>query len=77
MHLGLKYWPFVPHIKSWEPCGFTEANMEVKWLLMTMTVEKIPVQENQQQINLTRLFQKLWNEDILQTLKTKNIYYIN
>jgi hypothetical protein len=25
MHLGLKYWPFVPHIVSWEPCGFTEA----------------------------------------------------
>jgi len=25
MHLGLKYWPFVPHIESWEPCGFTEA----------------------------------------------------
>ena len=25
MHLGLKYRPFVPHIESWEPCGFTEA----------------------------------------------------
>ena len=25
MHLGLKYWPFVPHTESWEPCGFTEA----------------------------------------------------
>jgi len=25
MRLGLKYWPFVPHIESWESCGFTEA----------------------------------------------------
>ena len=24
MHLGFKYWPLVPHIESWEPCGFTE-----------------------------------------------------
>ena len=38
MHLRLKYWPFVPYIESWEPCGFTEApygphafNLNVLW----------------------------------------------
>jgi hypothetical protein len=24
MHLGLTNRPFVPHVKSWEPCYFTE-----------------------------------------------------
>jgi hypothetical protein len=25
MHLGLTNGPFVPHIKSWEPCSFAKA----------------------------------------------------
>jgi len=25
MHLGLNNVPFVPHVESWEPCGFIEA----------------------------------------------------
>jgi hypothetical protein len=26
MHLGLADRPFVPHVKSWEPCCFAEAS---------------------------------------------------
>jgi hypothetical protein len=39
MHLGLTARPFVPHVKSWEPCCFAEApdgpqiyTLDILWL---------------------------------------------
>jgi hypothetical protein len=39
MHLGLTDGPFVPHVKSWDPCYFAEApdspqvyTLDILWL---------------------------------------------
>jgi hypothetical protein len=53
---------------------YQNLNMGVQWLLMIMIVEKMYVQEYQQQINLTRVFKNYEMKIHIKSHKTKNIY---